>query len=566
MIHDCNRVRYVGVDTRPAGTDPIQPKPLQSHHRRSQRTSWWRNICNRMSQPGTEPVGEMFTKPAKRNSRALHHSRDFDRTSLLYEYDDPPPLSIIHAHRSNRQSRDSRNVDAATDIGDMPVPDMSMAQAANHAREPTDILGPLPTSLRRSAPPEGGSHMALTSPGFDRSDSLLARVFPHSSPGLSSVELGSAASVSSQSTNKPRAQARAAKLRLTTNPSVVIDPGNDPGRALVSSPVPLQMSPGPISDKNFGTIAHPQSLVLSTSAELGMAPPPVPPKPDPRGSDDTPTRHESPPLPDERPSRSSHRRESAGHRASHPSYSHPSSMPSPSLKTTSAVPRTGDRAPDNSNTMGLYRTGNDDPRIWESREDTERLDSTTQHNHASPPIRRNSPRIDSRPDVVSPARQIADMSAQQPTNATDLHRQRLGFSRRPPTGRRSHRHISAPLDIAPAALHSHAGYRSRHSVDNNANLRQLTIPAPLAPNAEAKPIRDLHHAYFPIHRSSDFTRFTPPPNTHASSNSRYHPSQEYYNVARISNPLPLMEVRPLRPHRTRHRDSARIDIRTTLPL
>ena len=563
MIQGCNHVRYVGVDTRPTRTDPVQQ---QSHHRRSQRASWWRNIYNRMSQPGTEPVDETFTRLAKRNSGHLHHSRDFDRTSLLDEYDDPPPLSIIHAHRSNRQSRDSRNMDAVTDIGDMPVPDM--AQAANHAQEPTDILGPLPTSMRNSVPPGGQSYMALipSSPGVDRSDSLLARVFPHSSPGLSSVELGSAASVSSQSTSRPRAQARAAKLHLTTNPSVVINPGNDPGRALVSSPVPLQMSPGPMSDKNFGTIAHRQSLVLSTSAELDMAPPPVPPKPDPRGSDDTPTRHASPPLPDERPSRSSHRRESAGHCASHPSYSHPSSMPSPSLETTSAVPQAGDRVPDNSNTMGLYRTGNDNPRIWESREDTERLDSTTQHNHASPPIRRNSPRIHLRPDVVSPARQIADMSTQQPTNATDLHRQRLGSPRRPPTGRRSHRHISAPLDIAPAALHSHAGYRPRHSVGNNANLRQLTIPAPLAPNAEAKPIRDLHHAYFPIHRSSDFTRFTPPPNTHASSNSRYHPSQEYYNVARISNPLPLMEVRPLRPHRTRHRDSARVDIRTTLPL
>jgi len=489
-------------------------------------------MYNRLSQSGADTTDERSTNvprdTARRRSQDMDHTSHY--TSLLYEYDDAPPPSIIHAYRSNRQSQDSRNLDDMTDARDLSTLNMAISLPAIHLQAPTDVLGPLPMLKGHSTPPPGTSNSSsvFSLPLFERPDSLLARVFPHGRPSISS---SSAASTSSQSNRNPGIQSRTAKLRLLTN-SLVVTPGNDPGRALVGSPVHGQIQVEHANDKGYDAIPHlHRSLLLSTSVEPDLVPPPVPPKASCRGSMDFSKHRESPGRGDERCYRSSHCRESAHHLVSHPSSPLPS--PTPSLRPDIHSPTLQTMKPpdDRFNTMDLYIAVDNNHQTRPSQEPTTRLELSAQHysatNYAIPPIPGSSSRNRSEFNVFSSSYQATD-GYQTPITTANHNPRPPDLSRaiysRSSAGTRNPHQMSAPAPqfvTMPMATHNRNGYRSRLSVDN-VDTPKLTVPAPLAPpppQPQPSLPRDMRHVHYPVCRSP------PSPDTPASTTTRYDPSK-----------------------------------------
>ncbi|KIM75790.1 hypothetical protein PILCRDRAFT_826947 [Piloderma croceum F 1598] len=514
-----------GVDERHQRTNGLDPDRVYN-----QPTSWWRSMYNRLSQPGSESTDEKFANISGRNSGPQHRSQEVDRTSLLYEYDDAPPLSIIHAYRSNRQSQHSRNIDD----WDLLNLNMAISRPIVHVQEPADAVS---TSKRHVTPLRRTSNSS--SPLFERPDSLLARVFLPRSPAMSSIELGSAASALShdQSSRDPGTQTRSTKLRLLTNSSVVVTAEH-------------------ISEHGRDVDPGSRSLLLSSSVEPGLVPPPISPKLGPRRS---PKCRESPGWPDDRPSRSSHRRESASHLCSHPLSSRLSSMPPSGPEPNHPAPPAIERSENFFNVMDQYMAGDSVHQMQTSRELTATLDVPVQPYSATEPSpSRNHPRFNN----VSPSYQAAEIY-QLPTVAADPNLRPPGLLRaryhRPPAGTRNLRRMSAPMEISPQfitmplAAQGRNDFRFCHSM-NNANAPTPLAPPP--PSSHSRSPRDTCHAYYPGRRSSNLTRSPLASKTLASSAYKYSPSTQY-NVKHITNSLPSSEVRP---HRTRYHDSAGVDI------
>lgn len=176
---------------------------------RERRPSWWRGVYNHLSQSGADQEEAVL-------GRHTHsHLGDIDhRVSLLlphaYNYDDAPPPSIIRTYRP-------RNTEELT------KPTL------------TDILGPLPQAspLRRAH-----NNNKLPPLTVDRSDSLLARVFPHAS----STDLVSA-SASSQSTHGPGTVQMGTTWKGKIPSNIIVTPENDPGRVLLGPPEPGEFQP-----------------------------------------------------------------------------------------------------------------------------------------------------------------------------------------------------------------------------------------------------------------------------------------------------------------------------------
>lgn len=508
-----------GIDRTPTGTCRDSLEQPQGRDPHSQRISWLRSMYNRISQSGANFADESFTKPS-RNSGSHRHSRELDHTSLLDEYDDPPPLSIIHAHRSSRQSGETHTVDTVTNIADTSTQGIPQGNPRRHVEEEaSDVLTALPVSKQGPTPPRGATNTLIQSSStFDRCDSLLARVFPYGSPIMSSTELGSATSGSIHSVG---AQARAVKSHLMAHSSVVITAGNDPGRALMNSPVPDQMSVDCMGDTNVDTIAHPEQLLLSVD---NISLPPIPSKSTPRGPDHSPKPHKFPRHPDERQLSWSHRRESAGHRVSAASSSRPSSMPFSLPDPYRVTPRNEEQI---NGGFIPYMVRDGARQIRRGLKPTIGLDPLGQNpsnDKASSLAQGNSSRHRSGCDFVRPSYQDADIFQQaiNPTQTPNLTRSAYARSS---LNTRNRRPISLPVGnmpqsvTRPLAARSRNGYRSRHYVEN-ANIRQLTVPAPLAPpvlNFDTIPIQ--HKRYTPY--TPRFTEVSPLSTTITSSTSGY---------------------------------------------
>ena len=273
------------------------------------RSSWWRGVYNRLSQSGPDP-----DEPERPVALLLPHG---------YEYDDAPPPSIIRTYCI-------RNAEEARAITSRPIE--------------ADILGPLPPSpllrkdLRNSASP----------PAVERSDSLLARVFPHAS----STDLAS-----SQSTHTSGA-IQVKNVGMGQAPSsVVITSGNNPGRVLMRSP-----EPGHLPGVTGVDDARPRSSAAQKTRQHESSADSIPPvHTQPRRQQTAPliiqrTVQQRPPLPeptDRRMSGSSHVRQSAAHRASrHLTAPVPSGAVAPFLPQHMGVARAADG--DAFDPMSLY--------------------------------------------------------------------------------------------------------------------------------------------------------------------------------------------------------------------
>ena len=483
-------LRNPGADQGRGATDYVDSERPQGHRQGGQRTSWWRGVYNRLSQSGPDPTDERFTRLSRHNSRSHHHSRNVDHTSLLYEYDDAPPPSIIHAYRASHHSEESRNFDVVTDTREASGPDMSITQPAIHVQESADILGPLPSSKRPSVPPRS-TPSSMPTPLFDRTDSLLGRVFPHGSPAMSSIELGGVPSVSSRSIDNASSQSGAAKLRMMSNTSVLITPGNDPGCALMGSPIPLQIPVGHFDENGLDIMPRSQQPLLLSTTELDHIPPPVPPKSSTRRTDCFPKRHQSPRQSGERSSRSPRSPESASHRASYVSSSHPSSVPCFLPHTAHIASQAQSCNEDGFDAMNLYMAADNARQKPTSPERFAEPDLPAKRyhvtDHTPSPVLRNS--LPSRPEfnVVSPSYQVSEIYPQRAAVADNGGLVRSTYPR-PTIDTRSHRRTSAPVEVArrsvttPTASRSRTGHQSRHPMDN-ANNRQLTVPVPLARNS-----------------------------------------------------------------------------------
>jgi hypothetical protein len=475
------------ADQGRGATDYVDSERLQGHRQGGQRTSWWRGVYNRLSQSGLDPTDERFTRLSRHNSRSHHYSRNADHTSLLYEYDDAPPPSIIHAYRASHHSEESRNFDAVTHIRDASGPDMSITQPAIHVQESADILGPLPTSKRPSVPPRNTSS-SIPTPLFDRADSLLGRVFPHGSPAMSSIELSGVPSVSSRSIDNAGSQSSAAKLRMMSNTSVLITPGNDPGRALMGSPILLQR---PFDENALDIMPRSQQSLRLPTTELDHTPPPVPPKSSARDTDRFSKRHQSPRQLGERSSRSPRGPESAGRRASYVSSSHPSSMPCFLPHTAHIASQAQSCTEDGFDAMNLYMAADNARQKPTSPERSAEPDLSAKRyrvtDHTPSPVLRNSPPTRPEFNVVSPSYQVSEIYPLRAAVADGVGLVRSTYPR-PTIDTRSHRRTSAPVEVVhhsvttPTATHSRTGYQSCHPM-NNANNRQLPVPAPLARNS-----------------------------------------------------------------------------------
>ena len=225
------------------------PVPVR---RLSQRpTSWWRGIYNRISQSGAE-VDEKEDRPEQHHRRKSRYSKPID--PLLLDYDDAPPRSIFHARRENRTSQQLRD----NDIGMSAYsPPLSYHEAP---RYPPVHQAP----IKKTLPSTPQDHSLGLPPTSNRSDTLLARVFPEDSPVITSTELGS--STTSQSTHT---HLGVPHVRLTNNAPVIIVQGGDPNRSQAASPVLLQ-SRGPEVPAKYAPRAL--SPVRDTTTDFSLHP------------------------------------------------------------------------------------------------------------------------------------------------------------------------------------------------------------------------------------------------------------------------------------------------------
>ncbi|KAL4266333.1 DUF300-domain-containing protein [Pleurotus pulmonarius] len=170
--------RGFGDDDKSSPVDVEQDLPPKRRSR-----SWWRSIYDRISQSG-DPAGvELAPSRSQRRQRSSsghrdRSSQDKDRQRLIrqdFEYDDPPPPSMIRAHRSQRNQ-----------LGLM-IEEEPYGFMESHGSSPPPLSG-LPMMYSGPTQLPGTTHyiapqpelLTERSPPFTRSDSLLGRVFPQS--------------------------------------------------------------------------------------------------------------------------------------------------------------------------------------------------------------------------------------------------------------------------------------------------------------------------------------------------------------------------------------------------
>ncbi|KAF7982217.1 hypothetical protein HWV62_29410 [Athelia sp. TMB] len=265
------------------------------------RSSWWRDVYNRLSQSGPDS-----DEPERPTASLLPHG---------YEYDDAPPPSIIQTYRI-------RNAEEARALTSGPID--------------ADVLGPLPASpllrkdLRNNA----------STPAVERSDSLLARVFPHTSLTDLAPSESTHTSGNIQVKNVGMGQVPS---------SVVVTSGNNPGRVLMRSPEPGHLPGVTGIDDARPRTSGPQKTRQQYELPADVIPPV---HTQPRRQQTLPlivqqrTVQQHAPLPeptDRRVSGSSRVRQSAAHRASQRlTASVPSGAANPSLPQHMGRPANGD--------------------------------------------------------------------------------------------------------------------------------------------------------------------------------------------------------------------------------
>lgn len=266
----------------------------------------------------------------------------------------------------------------------------------------------------------------------------------------------------------------------------------------MSFPVHVQMPVEHISEHGCDVDPGSQSLLLS-SVEPDLVPPPISPKLGPRGSERSLECHEFPGWPDDRPSRSSHRQESASHLGSHPLSSRlSSSLPSgPNLNHP--TPTAIERSDDFFNVMDHY-TGDNVHQMQTGTHGETRCASPALFCNRTRSPSRNYPRFNN----VSSSYQAAEIYP-LPTVAADPDLRPPGLLRtryhRPSANTRNVRRMFAPIKIGPQFItmplttQVRNGLQNSHSVDN-ASAPQLIVPVPLAPSSHSRSPRDTCHAYY----------------------------------------------------------------------
>lgn len=238
------------------------------------RSSWWRGVYNRLSQSGSD-----HDEPHKPETLVFSHP---------YDYDDAPPPSIIQTYRI-------RNAEEGRTISFRPTE--------------VDVLGPLPQTQPSRKNLKSGS----SQPAVERSDSLLARVYPYPSTTDLATSEATHTLGSMQVKNVGMGQ---------TPSSVIITSGNNPGRVLMRSPEPGQLPRVPgMDDASPGSSTpqglRPHSLPADPVASVQMQPRRQPTSPLIFQQRAVQQRPLFPEVVDKPVSSSSHMRQSAGHRASH---------------------------------------------------------------------------------------------------------------------------------------------------------------------------------------------------------------------------------------------------------
>lgn len=232
------------------------------NRRRSQRTSWWRNIYNRISQSEPEPVllnpsYNQYNAPSKKDRSSYHKpSRVYDYN---YDFEDPPPPSAIRTYKAKKASRGNSNKPQdrqrsllsglpAPDVGYDPhyIPSTSTPAIAHLSSDatarspprlsypPSGIPGPLtPNPLQ---PIQAASFTSLVSPPvteISHPDSVLARVFPYSSDASHSGETLS--HVSSQA--PPSSQSHQSRVKLAGDKQAMVNGSVAPRNPSLSVPL-----------------------------------------------------------------------------------------------------------------------------------------------------------------------------------------------------------------------------------------------------------------------------------------------------------------------------------------
>lgn len=149
-----------------------QPQPVPIR-RKSQRTAWWKNIYNRVSQsssehdPDPEQQDNLISPPPLPNKEARRISRgasrrptevDIAEVTELQEYEDPPPASTIRAYRD--QQRKTRSKSRPRDDSQLtfPLPPF-LPPDANHSR----LANPVTSFVVTSRPPHMNAQLPLPS-------------------------------------------------------------------------------------------------------------------------------------------------------------------------------------------------------------------------------------------------------------------------------------------------------------------------------------------------------------------------------------------------------------------
>ncbi|KAJ8696250.1 hypothetical protein PTI98_006132 [Pleurotus ostreatus] len=179
--------RGFGDDDKFSPVDVEQDLPPKRRSR-----SWWRSIYDRISQSGDPDVESAALAPSRsqrrQRSRSRHRhrsSQDKDRQRLMrqdFEYDDPPPPSMIRAHRSQRNQLglmiEEEPFGFIESRGTSPSPLSGLPTMYSGPARSGHAMHPSPGATRHGAPPP--DFLTERSPPFARSDSLLGRVFPQS--------------------------------------------------------------------------------------------------------------------------------------------------------------------------------------------------------------------------------------------------------------------------------------------------------------------------------------------------------------------------------------------------
>lgn len=250
--------RFVEPSGRGPKYDLLHPDEgmLKQDRHRSQRTSWWRNIYNRISQSEPDPIpsnllphpnASNLSAPSKKDRSSYHKpSRVYDYN---YDFEDPPPPSAIRTYKAKKAGRGDPGKPqdrrqsllsglAAPNLRDdiHYVPSASPTTVAlarlspdSRSRSPPRTSYPpnnIPLSTP-SVPPQPlqtlqttsfTSLVSLPTTELSHPDSVLARVFPYRSDASHS---GEALSSSTSFPAAPSSQSHQSRLKLAGDRRVV---------------------------------------------------------------------------------------------------------------------------------------------------------------------------------------------------------------------------------------------------------------------------------------------------------------------------------------------------------